>query len=95
MPAFAQVEVPATSTTTGSSTAAAPPPPAEAPAPAPTTTAAPATAPKATPVVLRIGSYGTAVKDLQRELRRRGIRITVDGAAGTIVTEDAGAGGSA
>ena len=49
----------------------APPPPAAA-----------ATAPKATPVVLRIGSYGTAVKDLQRELRRRGIRITVDGAFG-------------
>jgi len=32
--------------------------------------------------VLRIGSRGAAVKDLQRELRRRGIKITVDGAFG-------------
>jgi murein DD-endopeptidase MepM/ murein hydrolase activator NlpD len=33
-------------------------------------------------IVLRIGSRGAAVKDLQRELRRRGIRIAVDGAFG-------------
>ena len=82
VPAMAQVEVPAAASS-GSGTAAAPPPPDAAPAPATTAPpAAAATAPKATPVVLRIGSYGTAVKDLQRELRRRGIKLTVDGAFG-------------
>jgi murein DD-endopeptidase MepM/ murein hydrolase activator NlpD len=79
---MAQVEVP-TSASASSGTAAAPPPPDAAPAPAPAAApAAATTAPKATPVVLRIGSYGAAVKDLQRELRRRGIRIAVDGAFG-------------
>ena len=33
-------------------------------------------------MVLRIGSTGPAVKDLQRELRRRGIKVTVNGAFG-------------
>jgi murein DD-endopeptidase MepM/ murein hydrolase activator NlpD len=33
-------------------------------------------------VVLRIGSYGAQVRDLQRELRRRGIKVTIDGAYG-------------
>ncbi|MGE3232224.1 MAG: peptidoglycan DD-metalloendopeptidase family protein [Thermoleophilia bacterium] len=80
---MAQVEVP-TAAGSSSGTAAAPPPPDAAPAPAPTAPAptAATTAPKATPVVLRIGSYGAAVKDLQRELRRRGLKITVDGAFG-------------
>ncbi|WP_217923845.1 M23 family metallopeptidase [Miltoncostaea oceani] len=47
-----------------------------------------ATAPVATPraasvpLVLRVGSRGQAVRDLQRELRRRGIRVVVDGAYG-------------
>jgi murein DD-endopeptidase MepM/ murein hydrolase activator NlpD len=34
------------------------------------------------PVRLRVGSRGNAVRDLQRELRRRGQRIAVDGAFG-------------
>jgi len=58
-------------------------------APAPTTTsgtgdtvAAPAPAAATTPVRLRLGSRGPMVRDLQRELRRRGARITVDGAYG-------------
>lgn len=59
-----------------STTAAAPPAPAVPAAPAP------ATAP-ATPMVLRLGSRGQVVRDLQRELRRRGYRaVTVDGAFG-------------
>ena len=33
-------------------------------------------------VRLRIGSVGAAVRDLQRELRRRGITVKVDGAFG-------------
>ncbi|MGD9570632.1 MAG: peptidoglycan DD-metalloendopeptidase family protein [Thermoleophilia bacterium] len=33
-------------------------------------------------VILRIGARGQAVRDLQRELRRRGVRVTVDGAFG-------------
>jgi murein DD-endopeptidase MepM/ murein hydrolase activator NlpD len=60
------------------------PPPAAAPAPpAPTAAPAPeAAAARAAPLRLAIGSYGQAVRDLQRELRRRGLRITVDGAFG-------------
>jgi murein DD-endopeptidase MepM/ murein hydrolase activator NlpD len=82
VPALAQVEVP-TDGASSSGTAAAPPPPTgAAPAPATTAPAATTVAPKATPVVLRIGSYGAAVRDLQRELRRRGIKVTVDGAFG-------------
>lgn len=68
---------------------AVPPPPSSTPAPAaapaPTASApanAPAAAPAATPVLLRVGSRGQLVKDLQAELRRRGIRIVVDGAFG-------------
>ena len=69
---------------------AVPPPPSTTPAPAaaPAPTAstpatAPATAPPSTRVVvLRIGSSGQLVKDLQAELRRRGMRIAVDGAFG-------------
>jgi murein DD-endopeptidase MepM/ murein hydrolase activator NlpD len=60
--------------------AAPAPPPAAAPAPAPA--AAPAVATRSVPVRLRIGSRGNAVRDLQRELRRRGARIAVDGAFG-------------
>jgi murein DD-endopeptidase MepM/ murein hydrolase activator NlpD len=60
---------------------AAPAPPAGAGAPA--AAAAPATAtPQSAPVRLRVGSRGDAVRDLQRELRRRGQRIAVDGAFG-------------
>jgi murein DD-endopeptidase MepM/ murein hydrolase activator NlpD len=79
---MAQVEVP-TAGASGSGAAAAPPPPAAAPAPAAATTPAPAAARRtAKPIALRIGSYGAAVRDLQRELRRRGIRVVVDGAFG-------------
>lgn len=58
---------------------AAPAPP-QAPAPAAAT--APAVATRSVPITLRIGSRGDAVLDLQRELRRRGQRIAVDGAYG-------------
>ena len=83
MPAVAQVEVPTSAGASGSGAAAPPPPPDTAPAPAASTPApsAPVT-PKAKPVVVRIGSSGAAVRDLQRELRRRGMRIVVDGAFG-------------
>jgi murein DD-endopeptidase MepM/ murein hydrolase activator NlpD len=65
---------------------AAPAPTAAAPdpaAPAPSADAG-APAPAATPaeVTLRIGSAGPLVKDLQSELRRRGLRVAVDGAFG-------------
>ncbi|MGE3137943.1 MAG: M23 family metallopeptidase [Thermoleophilia bacterium] len=54
--------------------AAAPPPPV-----APTAGAAPL-AVRATPV--RMGASGSLVRDLQRELRRRGLHIAVDGSFG-------------
>lgn len=57
---------------------AAPAPPVAAPAPV---APAPAT-PAATPIRLKLGSNGDAVLDLQRELRRRGTRIAVDGEFG-------------
>jgi murein DD-endopeptidase MepM/ murein hydrolase activator NlpD len=57
-----------------------------APAP-PVAVAAPAAAVVATtaavPIVLRLGSNGDAVLDLQREMRRRGARIAVDGEFGS------------
>ncbi|MGD9696802.1 MAG: M23 family metallopeptidase [Thermoleophilia bacterium] len=58
-----------------------------APAPAataPTAPTAPAatTAPTTVAVVLKQGSRGQAVRDLQRELRRRGLKVRVDGAFG-------------
>ena len=73
-----------------------PPPPGTTPtpgaAPAPTTAATPAAAaPETTPVTSRsratklrlsAGSTGRYVRDLQRELRRRGMRIAVDGEFG-------------
>jgi murein DD-endopeptidase MepM/ murein hydrolase activator NlpD len=71
-----------------------PPPPASTPAPgaapapttaapAPTTAAPVAAAPRrVTSLRLSVGSSGSAVRDLQRELRRRGMRIAVDGAFG-------------
>jgi murein DD-endopeptidase MepM/ murein hydrolase activator NlpD len=58
---------------------AAPAPPQ---APAPIAATAPAVAARSVPIRLRIGSRGDAVEDLQRELRRRGQRIAVDGAFG-------------
>ena len=76
---------------------AIPSPPATTPAPgaapAPTTSAPAASTPSpaaspalsvttATPATLRIGSSGQAVRELQRELRRRGLRMVVDGAFG-------------
>jgi murein DD-endopeptidase MepM/ murein hydrolase activator NlpD len=64
--------------TTAPPPAAAPAPPAPRAAPAPV---AAAVAPAA-PVRLAIGAYGQAVRDLQRELRRRGMRLAVDGAFG-------------
>jgi murein DD-endopeptidase MepM/ murein hydrolase activator NlpD len=58
---------------------------APAPAPVPSAVTAPALAAPvaAAPVTLRVGSRGAAVRDLQRELRRRGYRyVRVDGAYG-------------
>ena len=52
--------------------------PASAPATAPATPATPVSA----PVTLRIGSTGQLVKDLQSELRRRGLKLAVDGEYG-------------
>lgn len=65
---------------------AATPAPGAAPAPdgagpAPAATPAPAAAPAA-PVTLKLGSTGQLVKDLQGELRRRGLKLAVDGAFG-------------
>ena len=56
---------------------AAPAPVAAAAAPA-----TPAPVARTVAVRLRIGSEGPAVRDLQRELRRRGIPVTVDGEFG-------------
>jgi len=68
---------------------AASPSPAPAPAaPVPDTAQAPQSgastpAAQAAPVTLRIGAFGAVVRDLQRELRRRGQRyVKVDGAFG-------------
>jgi murein DD-endopeptidase MepM/ murein hydrolase activator NlpD len=73
------VEIP--SAPAEASQSAAPAPPAPAPAP-PAAAPAPAAATRSIAVRLRIGSRGGAVRDLQRELRRRGHRIAVDGAFG-------------
>jgi murein DD-endopeptidase MepM/ murein hydrolase activator NlpD len=72
-----------------------PPPTSSAPAPAPSApppstgeSAPPPAAPAPAPVVavqpvrLKLGSRGPVVRDLQRELRRRGARIAVDGVFG-------------
>ena len=61
---------------------AAPAPPVADPAPAPAATAPATAARRMVAMRLRIGSRGDAVRDLQRELRRRGQRIAVDGAFG-------------
>ena len=67
---------------------AAPPPSAAAPAPvaaaAPAVTPTPAAPVTATSPVttLKVGATGALVKDLQRALRRKGIRVSVDGAFG-------------
>jgi murein DD-endopeptidase MepM/ murein hydrolase activator NlpD len=70
------VEVPSAPAEVAQSAAPAPPAPAPAAAPAP------AVRRRTVAVRLRIGSRGDAVRDLQRELRRRGQRIAVDGAFG-------------
>lgn len=71
---------------TSSPAPGAPPAPAQQPAPSPAATPAPpaasATRPPAATVRLALGATGPAVRDLQRELRRRGQRIAVDGAFG-------------
>jgi murein DD-endopeptidase MepM/ murein hydrolase activator NlpD len=68
----AEVRPPSAPTTAVPS--AAPPPPAPSVG---------VTAPAATPTTaVRMGSSGRLVRDLQRELRRRGLRIAVDGAFG-------------
>jgi murein DD-endopeptidase MepM/ murein hydrolase activator NlpD len=61
---------------------AAPAPPS--PAPAAATPAAPATAAPAVPklLTLRVGATGRQVKDLQSALRKRGLRVAVDGEFG-------------
>lgn len=73
----AEVAIPTPSATTPAP-GAAPAPSAAAPEAAP----APADVPRSAPAVLRIGSTGPLVKDLQRELRRRGLAIAVDGEYG-------------
>ena len=82
-PGFAQsVEVPTAPTTTPAA-GAAPAPTAAAPAPAAPAAALPATpAASAAAATLKVGASGQLVRDLQRELRRRGIRVSVDGAFG-------------
>ncbi len=70
------VEVPSAPATATEGAAPAPP---QAPAPAAT---APATTTRSVPIRLRLGSRGDAVRDLQRELRRRGARIAVNGSFG-------------
>lgn len=85
--ASAQVEVPTRAGVAASSAApgaTAPAPAAVASPVAPATTPAATTAPARTTVALtlRLGSRGNAVKDLQRALRKRGMKITVDGAFG-------------
>ncbi len=77
--ANAQVEVPGR---VASSSAAAPAA-AAAPSAAPETTAAATPAATRTVAVrLKVGSRGAAVRDLQRALRKKGYRVTVDGAFG-------------
>ena len=63
----------------GAATAPGAAPAPAAPAAAPAT---PAPVARTVAVRLRIGSQGSAVRDLQRELRRRGIPVTVDGEFG-------------
>ncbi len=89
-PGFAQdVEVPTAPSTTPAAgaapapTAAAPAPAAAAPAAAAPAAAVPATpAASAAATTLKVGARGQLVRDLQRELRRRGMRVSVDGAFG-------------
>jgi murein DD-endopeptidase MepM/ murein hydrolase activator NlpD len=74
------IDLPAPPSSSGASAPPAPQPSQSAAAPA----AAPATRAVTTPrVTLRIGTFGAAVRDLQRELRRRGQRyVRVDGSFG-------------
>lgn len=82
--ATAQVEVPTrggavnTAAAPGATAAAPAAPLAAAAAPAATTAPARATV----ALKLRLGSRGAAVRDLQRALRKRGMKIKVDGAFG-------------
>ncbi|MFN8122528.1 MAG: peptidoglycan DD-metalloendopeptidase family protein [Thermoleophilia bacterium] len=74
----AAVDIPTTTSSPAPAPAAPVPDTAQAPQPS-----ASAPAPAAAPVTLRIGSFGAVVRDLQRELRRRGQRyVKVDGAFG-------------
>jgi murein DD-endopeptidase MepM/ murein hydrolase activator NlpD len=77
-----QVPVPtATAPDAGAVQAPAPATP-QAPAPAAPAPVAPVTTQPATPQQLRLGARGASVKRLQRALRKRGIRVPVDGAYG-------------
>lgn len=72
------VDIPATTPSPAPAPSAPVPDTAQAPQPLAATPA-----PQATPVTLRIGAFGAVVRDLQRELRRRGQRyVKVDGAFG-------------
>jgi murein DD-endopeptidase MepM/ murein hydrolase activator NlpD len=82
IPTAAGQDVPVPSAPAGETQGAAPAPPVAAPAPAPAATAPVTAAPRMVALRLRVGSRGDAVRDLQRELRRRGQRIAVDGAFG-------------
>jgi murein DD-endopeptidase MepM/ murein hydrolase activator NlpD len=76
--ATSQVEVPtATADRVGSA-----PAPTGAPSPSSPSAAPPAAAPAKVSIRLRLGSRGPAVRALQRALRQRGFRVSVDGAYG-------------
>lgn len=79
-----EVELP-TAPSSSPAAGAAPAPAAAVAAPAATASAAATTttAPAATAAVtLKVGARGQLVKDLQRQLRKRGIKVSVDGAFG-------------
>jgi murein DD-endopeptidase MepM/ murein hydrolase activator NlpD len=82
-PALGQdVEIPSAPSSTPAAGAAPAPVAAAAPAVAAAPAAPTAARVASTPTLLKVGSRGQLVRDLQRELRRRGIRVSVDGAFG-------------
>lgn len=57
-------------------------PPAPTTGPATTTAPATTTSPVSGTILLKLGSAGDLVKDLQRALRKRGLKVSVDGSFG-------------
>ncbi len=76
-----QVEIPSAPSASPAA-GAAPAPAAAAVAPAPAVRSTPTPRAARTRAILKVGARGQLVRRLQRELRRRGIRVTVDGAFG-------------